>query len=280
MTLADILPALRRWWWLIVGLSIATTLVLGLRLKAQYIAQVTIQISSPPSEQVLFFEQAPPFSNLLDDMTIARNNFSAAVRSPDVRTQTVEALGLQGARFDYVVDVTEVRDSNFVVMSVEAPTPSMAQAIADAHATNAIRYAGRLRAMPAVAAKQLATDRLSAATAALDAAERDNGTGDQASTAAQGGLAQARANYTFWRAKLDEADVKASPAYAESFMQVVASANLPSQPATQKVRAQMAMGGIGSLVVGVLVAIALESFRRPLAGRRRVADSQTSEIAP
>jgi uncharacterized protein involved in exopolysaccharide biosynthesis len=280
MTLREILPILRRWWWLIVVLSLATTLILGLRLKPQYVAYVTIQISQPPSEQVLLFEQSSPYSNLRDELTVARNNFMAAARRPEVRTQTVEALALRDASRDYLVDVAEVRDSDFLTLTVEAPTPALAQAIADVHAAAAIQHAARLRAMPAVAAKQLASDRLSAAGAALDAAEHDAGDGDQTSTVVQGRLTQARADYAFWRAKLDEAEVKASNAYAESFMQVVARADLPSQPSTQKVRAQLAMGAIGSLMVGVVLAIVLELLDRRLMLRRRVVRAQPSRVAP
>jgi uncharacterized protein involved in exopolysaccharide biosynthesis len=282
MTLREILPAVWRWWWVILALSSATTLVLALRLRPSYVAHVTLQISQPPSEQVLLFEQSAPFSNLRDELTIARNNFIETARSGEVRAQTVAALGLRDASRDYVLDVAEVRDSDFVSLSIETQTPGLSQAIANAHATIAIQRTAELRAMPAVAAKQLLSDQVSAASSALDAAERDAAGTNRNSTASQARVTQARADHMFWQKKLAEAEIKASNAYAASFMQVVVPAELPSQPSTQKVRAQVVMGAGGSFVMGVLLAIALDWLSGRLALRQPlvVRTSPLSRVAP
>jgi uncharacterized protein involved in exopolysaccharide biosynthesis len=260
MTISDILTVLRRWWWLIVAVTLVTTVVLSVRLKPGYTSRVTLLITSPPSEQVLLFEQAAPYSNLRDELVVARNDFMETARSSAVRDQTIEALRLSDANREYLVDIAEVRDSNFVVLSGEAPTAAAAHAIADAHATLSIERAAQLRALPALATKQLLTGQVATARATLDTAQSGAVGADPSASSSQARVSQARADYAFWQKKLSEAELKSDSTYAASFMQVVTPADLPSQPSTQKVRTQLAMGALGSFVVSLLAAFGLDAL--------------------
>ncbi|MDQ6672947.1 MAG: hypothetical protein M3069_19775 [Chloroflexota bacterium] len=260
MTISDILAVLRRWWSLIVAVSVVTTLVLAVQLKPTYTSRVMIQITQPPSEQVLLFEQSAPYSNLRDELVVARNNLVEAVRSSEVRGQTIDALGLSDASRDYLVDVAEVRDSDFLVLSVEAPTATAARAIADAHATLSIQQTARLRALPVLATKQLLIAQVAAARAAVDTQPGGPVSADPATSSPQTPVSQARTDYQFWQKKLSEAEVKSDSTYAASFMQVVSPAELPLQPSNQKVRTQLVMGALGSLIVSFAVAILLDAL--------------------
>jgi len=278
MTLRDVLCAIVRWWWLILALSVSVTAVLTFRMVPAYTSSVTFQITQPPSEQVLLFEQTAPYSNLRDELTVARNDFIEATRSRVVREQTIAALRLTGASANYALGVAETRDSGFVTLTVDAPEASTAQTIAQTHASLAIREAARLRALPAVMVKQVLTQQLTAAAETLDRAERDAQT-DPSSVSAHAKLTQAQTDYGFWQKKLGEAEVKADTTYASSFIQITSPANLPSQPSVQKIRLQQVMGAVGSLVVGVGLALVLESMtrrRHPVLARR----SGPSLLAP
>jgi uncharacterized protein involved in exopolysaccharide biosynthesis len=261
MTLRDVLGAIVRWWWLILALSMSVTAVLTLRMVPAYTSSVTFQITQPPSEQVLMFDQAPPYSNLRDELTIARNDFMEAARSPIVREQTIAALKLTGASANYALGVADRRDSDLVTLTVDAPVAASAQTIAQTHASFAINEAARLRALPAVMVKQVLTQQLTAAAATLDQAER-GAQADPASVSAQAKLTQAQTDYRFWQKKLTEAEIKADSTYASSFIQITSPANLPSQPSVQKIRMQQVMGAVGSLVVGIVLALALNSMTR------------------
>jgi uncharacterized protein involved in exopolysaccharide biosynthesis len=200
------------------------------------------------------FEQAEPYHNLRDDLTVARNNFVEVARSPEVRARTLQNLGLAADGPKYTVDLRQIRDSDFIELNVESPTPQLAQQIADTHAAMSVQYMAELRAMPARAARQLIVDQLSARQERVDAAEREV---LQKSPGSEQNLQQARADYASWQAKLREADVKASSYYAASFIQVVGPATVPAQRSTQ-FWAELALAGLGALVFGGLAAVGLE----------------------
>jgi uncharacterized protein involved in exopolysaccharide biosynthesis len=215
---------------------------------------------------VALFDQTTSYQNLRDDLTIARTDFIEAARSAEVRTRTVQNLNLDRAARDYVVDVVQVRDSDFLELRVEAAAPEAAQLIANTHAGMAIQYAAELRAKPAQAMAQFLADHIPAIRAKVEAAER---AGAQAnSPTADEVTRQARQDLALWQRKLDEAEIKATTGYASSHMQVVAPAALPSQPDTRKIQAQLALAGVGAFVAGACAAVVLELvLRRPRPAR-------------
>lgn len=280
--LRDATSTIRRRLLWIIGLSAAVMAVLALRLTPGYVSSVRLQITPPPSEWVAVFDQPEPYHNLRDDLIVVRTNFVEVARSPEVRARTLTALGFGADGPRYSVDVRQIRDSDFVELSVEAATPQLAQQIADSHATTSLQYMAELRSMPARAARQLIVDQLSASKTALDAAEQEAA---QNSPGADQNLQRARAAFAGWQTKLREAEVKASNEYASSFIQVVGQATRASQRTTQ-VWAELALAGLGSLILGALVAIGIEQaqarLRLPpvvvrLPGRRQIATPATPD---
>jgi len=261
---------LMRWLWLILVLAAVPPVVLGMRARPMYTAVARLQITAPPSVAVTLFPQGATYSNLRDDLTIARNDFVEAAKSPQVRSRTIAALGLTDTQANYTVDIRQVRDSDFVDVSVEASTGELAARLADMHAEQAIRSASEVRALPAQAAVAYLGDSLQAAQAELEAAQREST--DPSNDAR---LHRAQESYALYQSKLNEAQMKSANGYSAQFMQVVARAPVPLLPNVRQVQMQQVLGGLGGLLAGVVLALLLESLgqilpRRLGALRRRL----------
>jgi len=261
MTAGGLLQIVRSWLWLIALVGVIPPLILGVRLKPTYSAVARVQLTSPPSVEVVLFEQVDPYRNLRDELTVARTNFIEGARSPEVRARTAAALGLQDPTAGYVLDVRQVRDSDFIDLSVESPSASMAEQIANTHAAVAIRYVAELRAMPAHAAQDFLATELPRARERLDAAQSQ---ANQApgSAEAQQILSRSRDQYLLVQRKLEEADIKSSADYTVRSMQIVSPAVVPTQADGRRVQIQLLMAAAGSLVIGVLIAVLLEAVSR------------------
>jgi len=166
-----VLPFLRRWLWLIVLIAVIPPVVIGGRLRPTYTAITRIQMTAPPDVGVTLYQQGVPYSNLRDDLTVARTDFIQASYSPQVRNRAVTAVGVANADLAYLPLVQPVRDSNFVDVIVEARTGQLAATMANAHAEAAIAYVSELRALPAKAAVTFLTSSSKQAQAELEAAQ-------------------------------------------------------------------------------------------------------------
>jgi uncharacterized protein involved in exopolysaccharide biosynthesis len=175
----------------------------------------------------------------------------------------------------YVLDMRQVRDSDFIDLSVESSSGALAEQIANAHAQVAIQYVAELRALPARAAKEFLTTRLAATRARFDELQLQ-----AARTPSRPDLEQdlrtVRDEYVLIERKLAEAEVKSNPSYTARSMQVVSPAVVPARPDTRKMQLQLGMAGIGSLVAGVLLAILLDLLPRTRVLRRILRPSHPS----
>ena len=173
MELSRFLVVLRRRWWLILAFVAVTALVLGLRMRSapnMYEAQAKLQLTAPPQEDVSVFPQNRA-SSLRDEMTIARNNLIELLKSREVDSRVAKRLGPGRLDPSYSLDVSPVRDSDFLYVTVRASSPTQAADIVNALAAEAIAHYGEIRAKPAVATKSLLDDQVSAAEKDYRAAE-------------------------------------------------------------------------------------------------------------
>ncbi|MFN8483690.1 MAG: Wzz/FepE/Etk N-terminal domain-containing protein [Anaerolineae bacterium] len=327
MELSHLLRALRRRWWLILAFVAVTALVLGIRLRSapnMYEAQARLQLTAPPQEDVSVFPQNRA-SSLRDEMTIARNNLVELLKSREIDSRAAKRLNLATLDTAYSLDVSPVRDSDFLYVTVRAASPTQAADIANALATEAIAYYGEIRAKPSVATKSLLDDQVRAAEKSYRDAEdaftafrlenrlstldqelatsqqllqqgllgQDKATLAGVSTSSaddlvarrqadvkrlvtlqpqyallQGKLAAAYDNYQLLLKKQSEAGVTESQARTVAYIQVIEPAVAPAQPVVARTGVLFGLTLLGSLGLGVVLALLLEAGlrdRRPVA---------------
>ncbi len=174
MELIDLLRVVRRWFWLIVVIVVVTELALWLGTRSAepvYATAVTLQISTPQREEVAAYDEYRSIS-LRDEITVAINNFVELLQSDEVRQRTISQLVLEDEDGHYKVAAVHVRDADFINVTVEARTPSLAAEIANAHVGVAIAYYGELRAKSTNAEKSLFAEQLRVAEKEFQAAEK------------------------------------------------------------------------------------------------------------
>ncbi len=173
MELARLAQIVGRRVWLVVAVAVVTTLVLGVRLgiaQAGYEAQAKLQLTAPQQEDVTLFDSYRSLS-VRDEITVARNNLVEVLQSREVVNRTISQLGLVGEDADYSLQVTPLRDSDFLYVTVRARAPQLAEQIANAHASIGVAYYGEVRAKPAVAALNAIAEQLGVAERNLRTAE-------------------------------------------------------------------------------------------------------------
>ncbi|HEX5418330.1 MAG TPA: Wzz/FepE/Etk N-terminal domain-containing protein, partial [Chloroflexota bacterium] len=181
----------RKWWWLILTVTLVTVgaTVLRLRQSPSYEAQVTLEVTAPQVEDVSVLSQYRTVA-LQDQVTDAENNLTSILNDPAIFNRTASQLGLPAGGTPYDVTVTPSREADFVTVTVDASSPDRAAVIANAHVRNALDYYGEARAKPAIAtrdylAAKLRTvqQQLSAARAAQTQLAVQSGVPDVATTA-------------------------------------------------------------------------------------------------
>ncbi len=174
MELIDLLRVVRRWLWLIVAIVVVTELALWLGTRSAepaYAATVKLQISIPQREDVAAYDQSRSI-NPRDEISAAINNFTELLQSDEVYTQTTSQLGLEEKDTHYAVNAKRVSDADFVNVTVEARTPSLAAEIANTHVDIAIAYYGELRAQSTKAERDLFAEQLRLAEEDLRVTEK------------------------------------------------------------------------------------------------------------
>jgi succinoglycan biosynthesis transport protein ExoP len=172
MELINIFSTLRRWSWLIISIMVVTVVALfwGLKLaKPVYEAQATLQLSTPPQEDVALYDQYR-YVDVRDMVTVARNNFIAILKSDEVHNRTVKKLNIDTERIEFGLEITSNSDSDFVVVLVSAPSSPLAASIANTIVDQAVDYYGELRAKPTIKERDLYAEQLQTAEEAYRAA--------------------------------------------------------------------------------------------------------------
>jgi uncharacterized protein involved in exopolysaccharide biosynthesis len=159
---------------IVLAVMIATTAGLGFRIvntEPVYEAQAKLQLTAPQEENVQLFETYRAGTRR-EEMTVARNNFIEILNSREVYNRTIRQFGVENVNEAYVLDVEPVSDSDFLYVSVLAPSPKLAEQIANAHVATAITYYGEVRAKPATATKTFLDEQLRSAQQQLRDAEQ------------------------------------------------------------------------------------------------------------
>jgi|GEM_PF-1533265 len=149
----------------IVSVMLATVAGLGFRIlntDPVFESQVKLQMTAPQEENVSIFSQRSSI-NARDELTIARNNFMEVLDSAVVWSRTIKKLDLRGADANYDIDITALRDADFIYITVQARTAELAEQIANTHTTTAIEYYGEVRAKPSSAVKDFLAKELESA---------------------------------------------------------------------------------------------------------------------
>jgi polysaccharide biosynthesis transport protein len=168
MTFSQFLSVLRARWWvvaLVLGLTVATTLIVSLLLPRQYTAtaSVVVDFKPDPISAVMFGGMASPaFMATQVDIITSERVAQRVVRnlrlneSPQVRQQWLDETGGEGTieqwlsqLFQKQLDVKPSRESSVINISYRAPDPRFAAALANAFMQAYIQTGVELRVDPA-----------------------------------------------------------------------------------------------------------------------------------
>lgn len=168
MTFSQFLSILRARWWvvlLVLGLTVATTVVVSLLLPRQYTAtaSIVIDVKPDPISAIAYGGQATPiFMATQVDVINSERVALRVVRNlrlaenPDVRAQWLESTQGEGTIEQWLIglfqqqkEVVPSRESSVVAISYKAADPRFAAAVANAFASAYIQTALELRVNPA-----------------------------------------------------------------------------------------------------------------------------------
>ena len=201
MTFGQFLSILRARWWLalaVLGLTVATTLVVSLLLPKKYSAAASVLVDfrpDPVSAVAYGGMLAPALMATQVDVIKSERVAQRVVRnlrlaeSPAVREQWREASDGEGTIEQWLVgvfqrqmDVLPSRESSVLTITYEAPDPRFAAALANAFAEAYVQTSVELRVAPAREFAGFFDQRAADARAALEQAQarlsayqRDNG---------------------------------------------------------------------------------------------------------
>jgi capsular polysaccharide biosynthesis protein len=179
----------RKRWWLLVaicGVTLATLVVLAQLRPVTYEASVRFLVNVPPSSDVTLY---PGFDRPSASQQVAATTatFMEVLRSPTVLQRTREALQLAMSlsALEQAVFVEKPVDSEFVWVTVMAPQPDEAAAIANTLVEEARNYYGEIQAAPSAAAREFiaaqaraAAEEIARVQSALGAFKLKNNIGD------------------------------------------------------------------------------------------------------
>ena len=168
MTFGQFLSILRARWWvvaLVLGLTVATTLVVSLLLPKQYTASASVVVDFKPDPVSAFAfggGASPAFMATQVDIIRSERVAQRVVRNlklndnPQVRQQWLDETGGEGSIeswlgtvFQRQMDVVPSRESSVIAISYQAPDPRFAAGLANAFAQAYIDTALELRTDPA-----------------------------------------------------------------------------------------------------------------------------------
>jgi uncharacterized protein involved in exopolysaccharide biosynthesis len=201
--------------------------------------------------------------DLRQEFNITRTNFMEVLRMGEVYARTSAQLRL-APEIVYTVDVRAVRDSDFLDVSIRAPTPELAKVIANTYVGTGVAYFGELEAKPAASGGafvserlQAAGDRFEAASAEVQAAEQEQ----RSTVLAQEKMRSAQDEYRLLLDKQTEARLKEEDSLqAASFAQVVQPAAMGDLVSTRLAQT-MVLTVVGSLGLSVAFALLADALR-------------------
>lgn len=167
------LRIIRKRWWLIVLLFVATTaaiLVFSLREKPVYRAYVKLQVIAPESQEVSLFSTIRTVGTQ-EEIVGVQVQFDAALHSYYVAWQTINDLNLGISAAELLEGLTVTAEEEFLNATFTADNPMDVEAIATRHVENAFKYYAQLRAKSSTVALQFIQQQLSDEEKALATAQ-------------------------------------------------------------------------------------------------------------
>jgi len=191
MTFGQFLSILRARWWvvaLVLGLTVATTLVVSLLLPKQYTATASVVVDFKPDPVSAFAfggGASPAYMATQVDIIRSERVAQRVVRNlklndnPQVRQQWLDETGGEGSIeswlgtvFQKQMDVVPSRESSVIAISYKAPDPRFAAGLANAFAQAYIDTALELRTDPARLYSTFFENRAKEARETLEKAQR------------------------------------------------------------------------------------------------------------
>lgn len=133
-----------RWIWLIiliVGGTLAAIYFIDSQGSETYVADVTIQVTTPDREDIAVFDQYSYTSNR-DEIINTVNKFIEVAQAGEVYERTLDELG---EAHIYSVEAESEFGADLVHLFITADTPELAAQIANIHARQTIEHFGELR---------------------------------------------------------------------------------------------------------------------------------------
>ncbi len=235
-------------------------------LQPTYQGITRVQMTAPPQDEVSMIDRYRA-SNLRDEIMIARNNFATVLRSREVFERTIAGLRLTGAATSYEADVQPIRDTDFVDIVVTTTVDGLAEKISGAHVVTAVAYYGELRARPAIAMKNVLSERLNQLSSRIIEADANVNNKNRPAGAGPGTIAddpkQLRDDYQATLKKYGEAALVVDNVRGAGFIQIVETSNRSGQASELRRFLLQAVGAtFGSMVLAVLLAVALDALTR------------------
>jgi uncharacterized protein involved in exopolysaccharide biosynthesis len=169
------LRIIRKRWWLIVLLFVATIaviLVSAVREKPVYRAYVKLQVIAPEAEDVSLFTNVRT-TTTQEEIVAVQVEFDNALHSYYVAWQTINDLNLGVSAAELLNGLTVSAEEDFLNVTFTADNPMDVEAIATRHVENAFKYYGQLRAKSATVALQFIEQQLSEEEKSLATAQGD-----------------------------------------------------------------------------------------------------------
>ena len=167
------LRIIRKRWWLIVLLFVATMAVVlysSVREKPVYRAYVKLQVIAAESQEVSLFSTTRAVGT--EEATVAvQVQFDAALHSYYVAWQTINDLNLGISAAELLDGVSVTAEEEFLHVTFTADNPMAVEAIATRHVENAFKYYAQLRAKSATVSLQFIQEQLSDQEKALATAQ-------------------------------------------------------------------------------------------------------------
>lgn len=162
MITEDYLRVIWRRKWIILVVILGALVLIAPSVSSaqnQYVGSVKLLVTLPETSTVDLYGEYRS-SSVQDEINLARNNFADVFHSDVVRSRTVEALTLSESLRGYELEVEELRDTDFLIVTVRAPDRVWAAEIANTHVDKALAYFGEIRARPAASAKEALNEQL------------------------------------------------------------------------------------------------------------------------
>jgi uncharacterized protein involved in exopolysaccharide biosynthesis len=172
------LRIIRKWWWVIVLLFMATVgtmLAVAFLSETQYEAIVTVQVSAPPPQEVPLYSQFGRQA-LNDEIEQTRASFNEFLLEGDAPYRAIETLpdiSMSGSDLRDRIAVDIPINSQLLRIGVRASDPETAALLANTLVETGLRQYGQLLAQPTASTRNFIEQELEAVREELKTAEAE-----------------------------------------------------------------------------------------------------------